>query len=103
MRLGAPGATFLALALGACPDLGAQPAEVRVQTIGAVHVAALRASEGIVRVYVSADTSAGDTIAGQMVAQPAGGTPQARETNLARLNSFVVEWQDRPTRVSERR
>jgi hypothetical protein len=95
-------ASVVALASSASLSMRAQTAEVGVQTIGAVHMAALQAGEGVVRVYVSADAAAGDTISGQIVAEPAGATAQVREANLGRLNGFIVEWQSQQTPVSER-
>src|SRR5215210_4028786 len=98
MRLSRFCAGVVALLSGTSVGLNAQGAEP-VKTISAVHMAALTAREGIVRVFVSSDVAAGDTTSGVMVAEPAGATPQVRETNLARLNAYTVEWLGQKTSV----
>jgi hypothetical protein len=103
MRLLRVCASVVALAAGASTFTRAQTGAASVQTMGAVHIAAFETPQGVVRVHVSSDAAAGDTISGMVLAQPAGSTPQAREANLGQLNGFVVEWQGQQTPVSMRR
>jgi hypothetical protein len=96
-------ASVVALASSATLLMRAQTAEVSVQTTGPVHTAAFQTPQGIVRVHVSSDAAAGDTISGMIVAEPVGATPQAREANLRQLANSVVEWQSQRAPVSARR
>jgi hypothetical protein len=52
---------------------------------------------------VSSDAAPGDSIAGVVVAEPSGVTPQEREVNLRRLGGFVLEFQTQRTPVSNGR
>ncbi len=96
-------AILIVLLAGASTAVRTQATSATVQTIGAVHTASFATPLGIIRVHVAVDASAGDAIAGTVVADPAGGTPQARAANLAQLNGFAVEWQGRSVPVSEGR
>lgn len=103
MRLLRVCASVIALASSASILMQAQTTDARVQTTGTVHTAAFETPLGVIRVHVPSDAAAGDTIAGMVLAEPAGATPQAKQANLAQLNSFVVEWQRQQTPVSMRR
>jgi hypothetical protein len=96
-------AGVVALALSASTLIRAQTSDVSVQTAGTVHTAAFATPQGIIRVHVSSDAAAGDTISGMVLAEPTGATPQAKEANLGQLNSFIVEWQGQQAPVSRRR
>jgi len=72
-------------------------------TTAGVHAIALGGPAGTVRVYVSSDAAPGDSIAGVVVAEPSGVTPQEREVNLRRLGGFVLEFQTQRTPVSNGR
>jgi hypothetical protein len=73
------------------------------RTANGLHVATFRLPQGSVTVNVPADAAAGDTIAGTVVAAPAGDTPQQRDSNLGELNGFVVDWQGEPASVPDGR
>jgi hypothetical protein len=96
-------AIAIALASNASPPIRAQGTDPSVQTTGGVHTAALETPQGIVRVHVSSDAAAGDTISGAILAEPAGATPQAQEANRGQLNGFVVEWQGQQAPVERSR
>ncbi len=103
MRLLRVCASVVALASSASTFTRAQTADASVQTTGTVHIVAFETPRGIIRVHVSSDAAAGDTISGMVLAEPTGATPQAKEANLAQLNGFVVDWQGQQTPVSRRR
>src|SRR5262245_60860909 len=103
MRLLRVCASIIALAASAATFTRAQIPGASVQTTGAVHIAAFEMPQGVIRVHVSSDAAAGDTISGMVLAEPTGATQQAREANLGQLNGFVVEFQGQQTPVSMRR
>ena len=100
MRLTRVCALIVPILLLAALSVQAQSGSSRLVTTAGVHAIVLDGPAGAVRVYVSSDAAPGDSIAGVVVAEPSGTTPQEREVNLQRLRGFVLEFQNQRTPVS---
>ncbi len=63
----------------------------KMVTGNGLHITTFAIPEGQVIVYLPDDMSAGDTISGTVVAEPAGKTEEERAKNAAELNGYVLE------------
>ena len=78
----------------------AQSPSARVATVAGVHTATFETARGTIRIHVSSDAATGDAVSGQVLAEPAGATPQDRQASLNDLNGWVLDWQGERTPVS---
>lgn len=75
-------------AAGKTPSAASAP---RTETAGHLIVTSISVTEGTVRVRLPDDISAGDTITGTVVEEPAGGSDAQRAANETVLNGYVVD------------
>jgi len=73
-----------------CCDTGGTPRRSSTTENG-VRKASINTPQGKVTVYLPDDMSAGDTISGTVVAEPAGKTEEERAKNQDQLNGYVVD------------
>ena len=82
------------------PDrVSAQPGS-GIDISGGLVTASFLTPQGNVHVHFSSDAAPGDTIAGVILAEPAGATPQDQRANLGTLAGLVVELEGQATPVS---
>jgi hypothetical protein len=73
------------------PALGQDKVRAATETAWGLHTATFETPRGKIKVHWPDDLSAGDTISGTVIAEPAGETEVERAKNLDELNGYVVE------------
>ncbi len=97
--------SFLALCMALVAGLAAQASQtesVKVQSAGGLRTATFQTPQGSIRVNLPDDLSAGDTISGVVLAEPAGQTDEERTRNTGELNGYVIEIKDTRTPIRDR-
>ncbi len=86
------------------PDVNAPAMTVtaqNVETTAGLHIATFSTLQGTVTVNLPDDMAAGDTIAGTVVADGAGSTPEEKKRNQDSLSGTVVEMEAQKTAASD--
>src|SRR5271167_4191649 len=60
-------------------------------TENGVLIVDFKTPEGLIKVFLPDDISAGDTVSAAIRAYPSGGTPVTKNKNLSTLNGYIVE------------
>jgi hypothetical protein len=95
-------ATLLVLTLFVpfpAPALGQDKVRAATETAWGLHTATFDTPHGKIKVHLPDDLSAGDTISGTVIAEPAGKTEEERIKNQDELNGYVVEIEKEKTPV----
>jgi hypothetical protein len=98
-------ATLLVLTLFVsfpAPALIQGKVRAKTETAWGLHTATFDTPHGKIKVHLPDDLSAGDTISGTVIAEPAGKTEEERIKNQDELNGYVVEIGKKKTPVLEK-
>jgi hypothetical protein len=84
------------------PALGQDKVRAETETAWGLHTATFATPRGKIRMHLPDDLSAGDTISGTVIAEPAGKTEAERATNQDELNGYVVEIEKQKTSAMDK-
>ena len=93
--------TLMTSVLFCVNDILAQDTSASAKTSDGLHTVSIDTTQGKIEIYLPDDMSAGDTISGIVVAEPAGSTDEERNEHSDELNGYVVDIEVQDKEIGE--